>query len=100
MQQSGGLLPSGVSAGCSLVLSSPISSTAKRILRDRQTRTHLNATVQWTVTKSVSRRMLLSVIESYNVHAKRILGDQWTVAIRRFRRMLLNVIESYIVRQS
>ena len=46
---------------------------AKRVLRDRWTRTHLNATVRWTVAKSVSRRMLLNVIESYIVHAKRTL---------------------------
>ena len=51
---------------------------AKRILRDRWTRTHLNATVQWTVAIRRFRRMLLNVIESYIVHAKRVLRDRWT----------------------
>ena len=51
----------------------------KRILRDQWTRTHLNATVRWTVAKSVSRRMYLSVIESYIVHTKRILRDRGIV---------------------
>ena len=52
--------------------------------------------------------MLLNVIESYIVHAKRILRYRWTrthlnatvrwtVAKSVSRRMLLNVIESYIV---
>ena len=52
--------------------------------------------------------MLLNVVESYIVHAKRILRDQWTrthlnatvrwtVAKSVSRRMLLNLIESYIV---
>ena len=54
---------------------------AKRVLRDRWTRTHLDATVRWTVAKSVSRRMLLNVVESYIVHTKRILGDRWSATL-------------------
>ena len=55
---------------------------AKRILRDQWTRTHLNATVQWTVAKSVSRRMHLSVIESYIVHCEPTSEDQGSAVWR------------------
>ena len=47
----------------------------KRVLRDRWTRTHLNATVRWTVAKSVSRRVLLNLLEPYIIHESAFVGE-------------------------